>query len=95
MQRIVDLLYVTDEGFVIPDEGVPQEEQKGIKQPGPAEQHSKSSLQIMCLTVKYSLLLILEDSLVSFHKQKVPLLQSALCRSLTFSDEFELGAVAL
>lgn len=75
--------------------GAHRRNKKSIKQPGPAEQHPTSSLQIMCLTVKYSLLLILEDSLVSFHKQKVPLLQSALCRSLTFSDEFELGAFAL
>uniref|UniRef100_A0A8C5P1N4 Microtubule-associated protein, RP/EB family, member 1 n=1 Tax=Jaculus jaculus TaxID=51337 RepID=A0A8C5P1N4_JACJA len=28
LQRIVDILYATDEGFVIPDEGVPQEEQE-------------------------------------------------------------------
>ena len=29
LQRIVDILYATDEGFVIPDEGGPQEEQEG------------------------------------------------------------------
>nr|XP_036860182.1 microtubule-associated protein RP/EB family member 1-like [Manis javanica] len=28
LQRIVDILYATDEGFVIPDEGGPQEEQE-------------------------------------------------------------------
>ncbi|TKC37983.1 hypothetical protein EI555_017592 [Monodon monoceros] len=28
LQRIVDTLYATDEGFVIPDEGGPQEEQE-------------------------------------------------------------------
>ncbi|CAD7682263.1 unnamed protein product [Nyctereutes procyonoides] len=28
LQRILDVLYVTDEGFVIPDEGGPQEEQE-------------------------------------------------------------------
>uniref|UniRef100_K7FHT3 Microtubule-associated protein RP/EB family member 1 n=1 Tax=Pelodiscus sinensis TaxID=13735 RepID=K7FHT3_PELSI len=28
LQRIVEILYATDEGFVIPDEGVPQEEQE-------------------------------------------------------------------
>ncbi|XP_059775217.1 microtubule-associated protein RP/EB family member 1-like [Balaenoptera ricei] len=75
LQRIVDILYATDEGFVIPDEGGPQEEQEEYQQPGPAEHHPNSSLQIMCLTVKYSLLLFLEDSLVSFHKQKAPLLK--------------------
>ncbi|XP_057574821.1 microtubule-associated protein RP/EB family member 1-like [Hippopotamus amphibius kiboko] len=75
LQRIVDILYATDEGFVIPDEGGPQEEQEEYEQPAPAKHHPNASLQIMCLTVKYSLLLFLEDSLVSFHKQKVPLLK--------------------
>ncbi|EMP33229.1 Microtubule-associated protein RP/EB family member 1 [Chelonia mydas] len=28
LQRIVEILYATDEGFVIPDEGAPQEEQE-------------------------------------------------------------------
>ncbi|CAK7313880.1 Microtubule-associated protein RP/EB family member 1 [Vulpes lagopus] len=28
LQRIVDILYATDEGFVVPDEGGPQEEQE-------------------------------------------------------------------
>ncbi|KAF3830355.1 hypothetical protein GH733_004174 [Mirounga leonina] len=28
LQRTVDILYATDEGFVIPDEGGPQEEQE-------------------------------------------------------------------
>ncbi|MBZ3869462.1 Microtubule-associated protein RP/EB family member 1 [Sciurus carolinensis] len=28
LQRIVDILYATDQGFVIPDEGAPQEEQE-------------------------------------------------------------------
>lgn len=50
---------------------------KSINRPHtvPAEQQHQNSLpQIMCLTVKYSTL-FLEDSLVSFHKQKVPLLK--------------------
>ena len=63
-------------GFVIPEEGGPREEQEEYEQPGAAEQHPDSSLRITCCTVTYSLSVSLEASLVSFHKQKVPLLKA-------------------
>lgn len=36
LQRFVDILYGTEEGFVLPAEGGPQEEQEEYSQPGPA-----------------------------------------------------------
>ncbi|XP_060086486.1 microtubule-associated protein RP/EB family member 1 isoform X1 [Heteronotia binoei] len=33
LQRIVEILYATDEGFVIPDEGAPQEDKRSINRP--------------------------------------------------------------
>ena len=42
-------------------------------QSSPPRPQELSSFQIMCLTIKYSPFLFLEDLLVSFHEQKAPL----------------------